>query len=79
MTSQFHEPVAPKPPVSPREERASVLLRRLMIRCPETGLPADTGFQLSEIPALGSQQQMLVDCLECGQDHPWQLEDAFLS
>ena len=79
MSSQFHDPVAPEPPVMPGEDRASVLLRRLMIRCPETGLPADTGFELSEIPALAAQPQILVDCLECGQDHPWQLEDAFLS
>ncbi len=79
MSSQFHEPVAPEPSVVPGEARASVLLRRLMITCPETGMPADTGFELAEIPDLGAQQQILVDCLECGQDHPWQLEDAFLS
>ena len=79
MTSHLHDPVAPQPPAMPGEPRAPVLLRRLMIRCPRTGLPADTGFELAEIPALGAQHQILIDCLECGQDHPWQLEDAFLS
>lgn len=79
MTSQFTDPVAPDPSVVPGHARGSVLLRRLKIRCTRTGLPADTGFELSEVPALAAQQQVLVDCLECGQDHPWQLEDAFLS
>ena len=79
MTSQFTDPVAPETFVVNDQARGSVLLRRLLIRCPQTGLPADTGFELTEIPALGTQQQLLVDCLECGQDHPWQLEDAFLT
>ena len=79
MSTHFQEPAVPEPPIMPDQRRSPVLLRRLMIRCPQTGLPADTGFELSEIPALAPQQQVLIDCLECGQDHPWQLEDAFLS
>jgi len=58
--------------------RQAALLRRLMIRCPATGIATDTGFELSGVPAVSRGQQWLVDCLECGQDHPWQLEDAFL-
>lgn len=52
------------------------LLRRLSIVCPETGRPADTGFELTELPRLSARRLMLVDCLECGQDHEWQVEDA---
>lgn len=76
MTDQFTAPVAPGPVMAGQNP---VLLRRLTIRCLQTGLPADTGFGLSEIPALAARQHILTDCLECGQDHPWQLEDAFLS
>ena len=58
--------------------RQCALLRRLMIVCPATGRPADTGFELSGIPEASARQQILVDCLECGQDHGWRIEDAFL-
>ena len=52
------------------------LLRRLMMVCPETGSPTDTGRELTAIPSPG-RSHLLVDCLECGQDHLWRLEDAF--
>jgi hypothetical protein len=57
--------------------RRRMLLRRLTIRCPVTGTPADTGYELSSIPTVATQN-LLVDCTECGQDHLWQVEDAFL-
>ena len=53
------------------------ILHRLLITCPVTGRPADTGCELSAAPTLGSGQQRLVDCLECGQDHPWTIKDTF--
>jgi hypothetical protein len=56
----------------------SRLLRRLMITCPVTGLATDTGFELSDLPGVVTRQQLLVDCLECGQDHPWHIGDARL-
>ena len=56
----------------------SRLLRRLVITCPVTGLPTDTGFELSDLPAVVTRQQLLVDCLECGQDHSWHIGDAAL-
>ena len=59
------------------EARRRMLLRRLMIRCPVTGTPTDTGFELSSVPAVASRN-LLVDCTECGQDHAWQIESAFL-
>ena len=58
--------------------RRRVLLRRLAIRCPVTALPTDTGFELTATPDLGRCEQLLVDCLECGQDHPWVISEAFV-
>jgi hypothetical protein len=54
------------------------ILHRLLITCPVTGWPADTGFELSAAPTLSSGEHLLVDCLECGQDHRWTIEDTFL-
>ncbi len=71
MTGGPHPP--PSPPV-----RSQNLLRRLMIRCPATGRAADTGVELSGLPAVSARGQVLVDCLECGQDHEWRAEDSFL-
>jgi hypothetical protein len=55
-----------------------ILFRRLLIMCPATGLPTDTGFELSEVPSVAGGQQLLVDCLECGQDHEWGVDDIVL-
>jgi hypothetical protein len=55
----------------------NTLLRRVMILCPLTGRSVDTGFELAT-PAIGPEPQLLVDCTECGQDHEWLVEDAFL-
>lgn len=60
------------------QARQPALLRRLMIVCPTTGLATDTGFELSAVPSVGARHQMLVDCIECGQDHPWHIDDAFM-
>ena len=49
-----------------------------MIFCPHTGLPVDTGNELTALARIGSQPQLLIDCIECGQDHDWRIEDAFL-
>jgi hypothetical protein len=54
------------------------LLRRLMITCPVTGLATDTGFELPELPSVVRDVQVLIDCLECGQDHSWHIDDAML-
>jgi len=54
------------------------LFRRLKITCPVTGLATDTGFDLSEVPAVVGGPQLLIDCLECGQDHSWRIDDAVL-
>jgi len=61
----------------PTSTQRHVLLRRLAIRCPVTGLPTDTGFELTALPQL-TGEQTLIDCLECGQDHPWRVEEAYL-
>ena len=51
--------------------------RRLMVTCPVTGWSVDTGYELSAISAMGRGPELLVDCIECGQDHWWRREDAF--
>ena len=53
-----------------------LLLRRLMIICPHTGVGVDTGYELTAIPA-EALPLVLVDCSECGEDHTWRIEDAF--
>lgn len=63
----------------PRAESAPrTLLRRLMIRCPATGAAADTGFEVTGLPMISRWRQVLVDCLECGQDHEWDVDQVFL-
>ena len=59
-------------------DQAGALLRRLSIVCPQTGRDADTGFALTELPGLSARRQVLVDCLECGQDHEWTVNDIHL-
>jgi hypothetical protein len=66
-------PHVPEPPFSYQK-----LLRRLMIMCPTTARATDTGFELDAVPSIPGRRQLLVDCLECGQDHEWRLEDSFL-
>jgi hypothetical protein len=58
--------------------RPALLFRRLTITCPVTGLPTDTGFELTEVPSVASGPQLLIDCLECGQDHEWGIDDVVL-
>jgi len=49
-----------------------------VIRCSVTEQAADTGFDLSPLPNISARRQVLVDCMECGQDHGWQADDAFV-
>jgi hypothetical protein len=51
------------------------LRKRLVIMCPETRLSVDTGLDLSAIPNLRGSQ-ILFDCMECGQDHAWSIDEA---
>jgi hypothetical protein len=64
--------------VSDVRPRGSGLMPRLMVACPVTGLSVDTGVELNATPTIGRLPQQLVDCIECGQDHWWQMKDAFL-
>ena len=54
------------------------LLRRLTIICPVTRQPTDTGFELTALPLVTEAPQWLLDCLECGQDHMWSVDDVSL-
>jgi hypothetical protein len=49
-----------------------------MIHCPESGVSTDTGFELSSVPTIGRARQFLAECMECGDDHAWQIDEAFL-
>ena len=71
------DPCAPNSVAVPQPERT--LLRILMIVCPVTGVATPSGRELSALPDVGSASQMLIDCLECGQDHEWRVDDAFWS
>jgi len=77
MSLGARDPRVLNPAAAGLGSRRRMLLRRLTIRCPVTGTPAVTGYELSSIPTV-SAPNLLVDCTECGQDHVWHLEDAFL-
>lgn len=77
MALASHDTGTRKPDGTDAVAHRRVLLRRLVIRCPVTGLASDTGFELTELPQL-TGEQALIDCLECGQDHTWRVEDAYL-
>ena len=68
----------PDPPDGATVAYRPRLLRRLVVICPATCRSADTGFELGAIPELSSGSHLLVDCLECGQDHQWNLDDVFV-
>lgn len=72
-SGEWHIPGIESPRVASR-----LLLHRLMVPCPVTGVPVDTGFELSAIPMVSQGPHQLVDCLECGQGYSWAIEDAFL-
>jgi hypothetical protein len=63
---------------STQETAGRRLSQRLMIFCPHTGIPIDTGHELTEVGRLGSRPRVLVGCTECGHDHLWVIEDVFL-
>jgi hypothetical protein len=51
----------------------------LMIRCPKTGMPVETGIELDPdtfkyLPKI----QSFVTCAACGERHPWTKDDAWL-
>ena len=54
------------------------LYRRLLIQCPVTARPVDTGLELTELHRLASGGRWLLDCQECGQDHDWKLDDLIV-
>jgi hypothetical protein len=58
--------------------RIRTVPRRVMVRCPSTEVPVNTGYEPAAIANIQREPQMLADCAECGQDHTWCIEDAFL-
>lgn len=58
--------------------RRPVPQSRVAVRCPDTGFAVFTGLGLSAVPRVEGLQ-VLTDCMACGQDHAWRIEDAFLA
>ena len=54
-------------------------MRQVMIRCPFTGDLVPTGLEASSVEKLDQSQHLLIDCLECGQDHTWEPSEATLA
>jgi hypothetical protein len=58
--------------------RRPVPQSRVAVRCPDTGFAVFTGLGLSAVPSVNGSQ-VLTECMACGQDHAWRIEDAFLA
>ena len=55
-----------------------MVARRVMVRCPTTDMPVDTGYEPAAAAKIGRDAQVLARCTECGQGHAWRIEDTFL-
>jgi hypothetical protein len=53
-------------------------MARVMIRCPVTGNPVPTGMNVTSLDGVTMRDNVLGNCPECGRDHVWSGEDAFL-
>jgi hypothetical protein len=53
---------------------------KVMIKCPETSWPVDTGITMDKesFESSTSKDKTLVNCPACGKNHLWSKEDAFL-
>ena len=47
-------------------------MRQVMIRCPFTQDLVPTGLEASSLETIEQREYLLIDCLECGQDHLWE-------
>jgi hypothetical protein len=54
-------------------------MRQVMIRCPITGDLVPTGLEATSLQKLDRADYLLIDCLECGQDHLWEPSQAILA
>lgn len=54
-------------------------MRQVMIRCPFTGDLVPTGLEASSLQKLDRTEYLLIDCLECGEDHLWEPSGATLA
>ena len=55
-------------------------MAQVMIVCPETGKHVYTGlnFDWFDLDAYELGEKTVVKCSECGQEHKWTKDDAFL-
>ena len=49
----------------------------VLISCPETGGLVPTGVNVRDLDELNAEN-VLIDCPDCGLDHPWTSVDAVL-
>jgi len=54
-------------------------MRQVMIRCPNTEDLVPTGLEVTSLQKLDEPRYLLIDCLECGQDHSWESSQATLA
>ena len=54
-------------------------MRQVMIRCPISGELVFAGLEVSDLEHLDRTGYLLIDCLECGQDHAWEPSQAVLA
>ena len=54
-------------------------MHQVMIHCPVTGDLVPTGLQATSMQKLDQAGYLLIDCLECGQDHVWEPSQASLA
>ena len=54
-------------------------MRQVMIRCPNTEDLVPTGLEAASLQKLDQAEYLLIDCLECGQDHLWEPSGATLA
>jgi hypothetical protein len=51
---------------------------RVLIRCPETGVPVETVYRLRPSAFAALQGEHRFRCKRCGQIHAWSRDDAWL-
>ena len=54
-------------------------MHQVMIWCPFSGDLVPTGLAVTSLQKLDQAEYLLIDCLECGQDHLWEPSQATLA
>jgi len=54
-------------------------MHQVMIWCPFSGDLVPTGLAVTSLEKLDQAEYLLIDCLECGEDHLWEPSQATLA